>query len=68
MKVSDLPAGAAKVGSMFIAKYIAFRTPGQGPWSLEVMLPNMLLPKAWKYITSQTGDRTVQPVGTDALK
>jgi aminomethyltransferase len=68
MKVSDLPAGAAKVGSMFIAKYIAFRTPGEGPWSIEVMLPNMLLPKGWKYITSQTGDRTVQPIGVESLK
>ncbi len=61
--VSDLPRGGARTGSMLIARYIAARTGPTKLWSIEVMLPNMLIGKAWKFITAKAGDNAIAPAG-----
>lgn len=63
MKVSDMPDGAVKVGSLLIAKYIAFRTTRCGAWSLEVILPTLMAGQAWRYITRKAGANSVRPIG-----
>lgn len=63
IKVAHLPAGTAKMGSMLIARYIASRTNYAKQWGLEVMLPGMLISKAWTYITQKAGDRAMTPAG-----
>jgi aminomethyltransferase len=60
---SELPRGAAKAGSMLIAKYVAMRTGATRLWSLEVMVPNMLVGRAWDFITRKAGHHAVAPVG-----
>ena len=60
---SELPRGAVKAGSMLIARYVAMRTGATRLWSLEVMLPNMLVGRAWEFITHKAGHHAVAPVG-----
>ena len=62
-KVSELNLGEAKMGSMFIARYIATCSSIRDIWSLDVMLPNMLIGKAWSYITQKAGSNSITPVG-----
>ena len=64
VKVANLPAGTAKMGSMLIARYIASRTSYSNQWGLEVMLPGMLIGKAWTYITQKAGAKAMTPAGT----
>lgn len=63
LRVSGLPRGSAKVGSMLIARYLAMRTGPTRLWSLEVMLPNMLVGRAWDFITNKAGGNCIVPVG-----
>ncbi len=63
MKVSGMPAGAVKVGSLLIARYVALRTTRCGLWCLEVILPTLMAGQAWRYITRKAGDNCVAPVG-----
>jgi len=63
MKVSGMPAGAVKVGSLLIARYVAIRTTRCGLWCLEVILPTLMAGQAWRYITRKAGDNCVAPVG-----
>lgn len=62
-KVGQLARGEARIGSMFIARYIAARTGATALWSLEVTLPNTLLGKAWQYITAKAGANAIAPAG-----
>lgn len=62
-RASVLPRGAAKVGSMLVARYLAMRTGATRLWSLEVMLPNMLVGQAWDFITAKAGANAVAPAG-----
>ncbi len=60
---SMLPRGAAKVGSMLVARYLAMRTGATRLWSLEVVLPNMLAGRAWDFITAKAAANTIAPAG-----
>jgi len=66
MRVSDIPAGAARTGSLMIARYIAMRTAYTGEWSLEVVVPNMMVRRAWDFITKKAGANAVLPAGVVA--
>jgi len=65
-KPGDLPRGAAKIGSLMIARYIVIRTSFTGMWGLEVILPNMFIAKAWRFITEKAGDKCLKPAGMAA--
>ncbi len=65
-KPSALPPGAAKVGTLMIARYIAMRTGYSGQWSLEVVLPNMVAGQAWDFITRKAGENNISPAGLAA--
>jgi aminomethyltransferase len=77
VRVSDLPDGGARTGSLLIAKYIVLRSdlrgaaPGapQSPplWRMEVILPAMLAGKAWRFITEKAGDNRIAPCGSEAM-
>jgi len=60
---SRLPRGAAKIGSMVLARYLAVRRGATRLWSIEVMLPNMLAGRAWDFITRRAGANAVAPAG-----
>ena len=62
-KPGDLAPGAAKIGSMMIARYIVMRTSYTGMWGLEVILPKMFIAKAWRFITEKAGDKALKPAG-----
>ena len=62
----DLPRGSAKVGSLMIARYIAMRTSYTGLWGLEVMLPKMFAPRAWRFITQKAADNCLSAAGMGA--
>ncbi|MDP6544328.1 MAG: glycine cleavage T C-terminal barrel domain-containing protein [Phycisphaerae bacterium] len=62
-KPGDLAPGAAKIGSMMIARYIVMRTSFTGMWGLEVILPKMFVGKAWQFITEKAGDKALKPAG-----
>jgi aminomethyltransferase len=62
-KPSALPRGAAKVGSLLIARYLAMRSGATRLWSLEVMLPNTLAGRAWDFITARAGANVIAPAG-----
>ena len=64
--VGGLAAGQAKMSSMFVAKYIATATGWVDEWSLEVMLPNLLIGRAWQFITAKAGENALPPVGAAA--
>lgn len=63
---SALAAGAARAGSLVIAKYIALRSGCTGQWALEVMVPNMLASQAWRFITAKAGANCIPPAGLAA--
>jgi aminomethyltransferase len=65
-KPGDLPAGATKIGSMMIARYIVMRTSFTGMWGLEVILPKMFVAKAWRFITEKADDKALKPSGMTA--
>jgi len=65
-KPGDLPDGAAKIGSMMIARYIIIRKSFTGMWGLEVILPKMFIAKAWRFITENAGDKCLKPAGMAA--
>ena len=65
-KPGDLAPGAAKIGSMMIARYIVMRTSFTGMWGLEVILPKMFIAKAWRFITEKAGDKSLKPAGMAA--
>ena len=65
-KPSLLAPGAARTGSLVVAKYVAMRTGCTGQWSLEVMLPNMLASQAWRFITAKAGANCIVPAGLAA--
>jgi len=66
IKVADLPRRAVKTGSMMLARYIATRTGSTGLWSIEVMIPNMLVGQAWRFITKKAGENCLPPIGIAA--
>ena len=66
LKVSDLPRGAVRTGSLMIARYIGMRIDCGGLWGLEVILPGMFAPLAWDFITKKAGDNAVAPFGAVA--
>ncbi|MHC4564070.1 MAG: hypothetical protein ACYS8X_15035 [Planctomycetota bacterium] len=66
VKASELARGEARSGSFMIARYIAMRTGSTGLWSLQVMLPNMLVGQAWRYLTQKLDAGPIQPVGVAA--
>ncbi len=63
MSVSDMPRGAARMGSLMIARYIALRAGFCRQWALEVMVPNMVAAQAWDYITKNAGENCIAPAG-----
>ncbi len=65
-KPGDLPAGATRIGSMMIARYIVMRTSFTGMWGLEVILPKMFIAKAWRFITDKAGEKALKPSGVAA--
>lgn len=65
-KVSPLPVGMAKMGTMMVARYIVMRADVGGLWSLEVTVPNLLAPQAWGFIMEEAGDGAFRPVGAEA--
>lgn len=64
--VSKLPPGAVRSGSYLLARYVVARTDELGLWTVEVMLPNLFAPQAWRYITEKAGDRCIAPAGLAA--
>jgi len=62
-RVSDLPDGAVKLGSLLVAKYIAERADMAGEWGVRVSVPNMIAGQAWRFITERAGERAVAPCG-----
>ena len=65
-KASQLARRQVKTGSMLVARYIAMRTGSTGLWSMQVMLPNMLVRQAWRYITQKAGESCLPAIGTAA--
>jgi len=66
MKVSPLPPLAVKTGSLLVARYIAARAGCGGLWGLEVILTNMMVGQAWRFITEKAGGNAIPPVGLAA--
>jgi len=62
-KVSAMPPGAVKVGSLMIARYIVMRVGYCGEWSLEAIMPNMVAGQAWRFITEKAGANRIAPAG-----
>jgi len=62
-RASAMGRGAAKLGSMMVARYVALRTGPTRLWSLEVMLPNLLAGQAWRFITHKAGRNALPPAG-----
>ena len=75
IKMTDLPDGRARAGSVLIAKYIALHSdlPARPPslpaplWRMEVILPTMLAGRAWTYLTQKAGTGRVAPCGMEAM-
>jgi aminomethyltransferase len=65
-KVASLPPGAARTGSLLIAKYVAWRGNELGDFSLEVSLPAMAAGLAWDFVTRKAGERAIPPAGLAA--
>ena len=65
-KASQTPAGAVRVGSLLIAKYIVMRTGYSGEWGLEAVVPNMAAGMAWDFITKKAGPNAAPPIGMAA--
>lgn len=66
MSLENLPRGSARQGAILVANYIASRTGLSAAWSLEAMLPNILLAQAWSFITRKAGDDALPPAGWTA--
>jgi aminomethyltransferase len=66
ISIAGLPRGAAKMGSLMVANYIASRTGLAGQWALEVMVPNAFAGQAWAYVTKKARDNAIQPCGMAA--
>ena len=64
--VSTLGAGAAKSGSMMMARYIVARVNFTGLWELLVILPSMFASQAWRFITEKAGKSVIRPAGLAA--
>jgi aminomethyltransferase len=75
IKMTDLPDGHARAGSVLIARYIALhndlpaRPPSQSAplWRMEVILPTMLAGRAWTFLTQKAGAGRVAPCGMEAM-
>jgi aminomethyltransferase len=65
-RVSDLPGGAVKTGSLLVARYIAMRTGYAPTWGLEVVIPAMMASQAWRFITDKAGENALPPLGMAA--
>jgi len=65
-KASALDVGDVRSGSLMLARYIAVRTDALGLWTMDVMLPNMLVGQAWKFITAKAGENCLPPIGLAA--
>lgn len=65
-KVSGLPAGTARTGSLLIAKYIVYVSSDSGQWGMNVVVPNMAAGMAWDFITRKAGANALPPVGLAA--
>ena len=65
-KPSTLARGDVRAGALLLARYIAMRTGSTGLWSIQVMLPNMLVGQAWKFITKKAGKNCLPAIGRDA--
>jgi aminomethyltransferase len=63
ISIKGLSRGSARQGSIMVANYIASRTAETSAWSLEVMLPNLLLKQAWSFITEKAGQNALTPAG-----
>jgi len=66
MPIASLEYGSVKAGSFLIARYIAVRGELAGLFSLDVILPNMLVSQAWRFITEKAGDNMISPSGCGA--
>lgn len=66
ISIAGLDRGAAKMGSLMVANYIASRTGLASPWALEVMVPNVFAGQAWAYVTKKARDNAIQPCGMAA--
>jgi len=64
-KPSTLVRGDVRAGALLLARYIAMRTGSTGLWSIQVMLPNMLVGQAWKFITKKAGENCLPQIGRD---
>ncbi len=64
--IAGLPRGAARSGSLMIARYTAARIGPVPSWSLEVILPEMFAGKAWDHVTDAAGGGMLTPCGTIA--
>lgn len=66
VKVSGLPEGGAKMGSLWVANYIAVRTGYLGEWAMEVMIPANWAARAWQHVAGRNGEGRVRPAGMTA--
>jgi len=66
VSVAHLAPGRIKTGTLMLARYIAARTAYMGAWALEVMLPNMFIGQAWRFITDKAGANASPPAGAAA--
>ncbi len=65
-KASQLARGEVKTGAVLVARYIAMRTGSTGLWSMQVMIPNMMVGEAWRFITKKAGGNGLPPIGMEA--
>jgi aminomethyltransferase len=63
IRVSGMDRGAAKMGSLMVARYIAARIGPTSAWTLEVMIPTMFAARAWEFITIKAGESALRPCG-----
>ncbi|MFB3892466.1 MAG: aminomethyltransferase family protein [Phycisphaerae bacterium] len=66
-RVSQLPPTAARLGSFMLANYIVMRAARAGLWELDVVLPNLFMGQAWRFITQKAGESSIRPAGMAAL-
>lgn len=68
IRISDMADGAARTGSVIVARYIALRSDIGSLWRMEVILPTMLAGRAWRFITEKAGPNRIAPCGWAAMK
>ena len=66
ISVAGMAPGQIKTGTLMFARYIAVRTVYMGLWALDVMLPNMFIGQAWRFITDKAGENAAPPAGAVA--